>query len=164
MVLLLKVKGAVCLQPFQNYPDETDGHSANLLRHFLRSVYFLLISKINLPVDTDTHTEVAQSCLTLCDPMDCSPPGSLVHGIFQAWILEWVAISFSIPVDRPNSPLTKTPVEMPALQSTSNKGMGKPSFRATTFRDAISINIFLCTCSLRIDSHLPTNKFSTCTT
>ena len=43
-----------------------------------------------------THTEVAQSCLTLCDPMDCSPPGSSVHGIFQAWILEWVAVSFSI--------------------------------------------------------------------
>ena len=40
-------------------------------------------------------SEVAQSCPTLCDPMDCSPPGSLVHGIFQAWILEWVAISFS---------------------------------------------------------------------
>ena len=42
-----------------------------------------------------THTEVAQSCPTLCDPMDCSPPGSSVHGIFQAWILEWVAVSFS---------------------------------------------------------------------
>ena len=39
--------------------------------------------------------EVAQSCPTLCDPMDCSPPGSLIYGIFQAWILEWVAISFS---------------------------------------------------------------------
>ena len=38
---------------------------------------------------------VAQSCLTLCYPMDCSPPGSSVHGIFQARILEWVAISFS---------------------------------------------------------------------
>ena len=35
------------------------------------------------------------SCLTLCDPMDCSPPGSSVHGIFQARILEWVSISFS---------------------------------------------------------------------
>ena len=42
-----------------------------------------------------THTEVAQSCPTLCVPMDCSPPGSLVHGIFQAWTLEWVAVSFS---------------------------------------------------------------------
>ena len=38
---------------------------------------------------------VAQSCLTLCNHMDCSPPGSSVHEIFQARILEWVAISFS---------------------------------------------------------------------
>ena len=37
----------------------------------------------------------AQWCLTLCDPMDCSPPSSSVHGIFQARTLEWVAISFS---------------------------------------------------------------------
>ena len=38
---------------------------------------------------------VAKLCLTLCDPVDCSPPGSSVHGILQARILEWVAISFS---------------------------------------------------------------------
>ena len=38
---------------------------------------------------------VSQSCQTLCNPMDCSPPGSPVHGLFQAGILEWVAISFS---------------------------------------------------------------------
>ena len=38
---------------------------------------------------------VAQSCLTLCNPMDCSPPGSSVHGISQARILEWVAMFFS---------------------------------------------------------------------
>ena len=38
--------------------------------------------------DTYTHTEVAQSCATFCGPMDCSPPGSSVHGIFQGWILE----------------------------------------------------------------------------
>ena len=36
-----------------------------------------------------------QSCPTLCDPMDCSPPGSSVHGIFQARVLEWGAIAFS---------------------------------------------------------------------
>ena len=41
-----------------------------------------------------SESEVAQSCQTLCDPMDCSPPGCSVHGIFQARILEWVAISF----------------------------------------------------------------------
>ena len=40
-------------------------------------------------------SEIAQSCLTPCDPMDCSPPGSSVHGIFQGRVLEWVAISFS---------------------------------------------------------------------
>ena len=39
--------------------------------------------------------EVAQSCPTLSDPMDCSLPGSFVHGIFQARVLEWVAIAFS---------------------------------------------------------------------
>ena len=38
---------------------------------------------------------VAQSCPTLCEPMDCSLPGSSVHGILQARVLEWVAISFS---------------------------------------------------------------------
>ena len=41
-------------------------------------------------------SEFAQSCPTLCDPMDCSLLGSSVHGIFQARVLEWVAISFSI--------------------------------------------------------------------
>ena len=39
--------------------------------------------------------KVAQSCLTLCDPMNYSPPGSSVHGILQARLLEWVAIPFS---------------------------------------------------------------------
>ena len=50
---------------------------------------------------------VAQSCLTLCDPMKCSPPGSSVHGILQSRILEWVAISST----RVSSPLRdRTPV------------------------------------------------------
>ena len=48
--------------------------------------------------------KLLQSCLTLCDPMDCSPPGSSVHGILQARILEWVAMHFSRgssqPMDR----------------------------------------------------------------
>ena len=41
-----------------------------------------------------SESEVAQSCPTLCDPMDCSLPGSSVHGIFQARVLEWGAITF----------------------------------------------------------------------
>ena len=42
-----------------------------------------------------SESEVAQSCLTLSDPMDCSLPGSSVHRIFQARVLEWGAIAFS---------------------------------------------------------------------
>ena len=41
------------------------------------------------------ESEVTQSCPTLCDPMDCSLPGSCIHGIFQARVLEWGAIAFS---------------------------------------------------------------------
>ena len=41
------------------------------------------------------ESEVAQSCPTLCNPMDCSPSGSSVHGIFQARVLKWGAIAFS---------------------------------------------------------------------
>ena len=41
------------------------------------------------------ESKVAQLCLTLCNPMDCSLPGSPLHGILQARVLEWIAISFS---------------------------------------------------------------------
>ena len=51
---------------------------------------------------------VAQSCLTLCDPKDCSPPGSSVHGIFQARLLEWVAM----PSSRGSSRLRKSNVQL----------------------------------------------------
>ena len=54
-----------------------------------------------LPFPSPVHeseNEVAQSCLTLRDPMDCSLPGSSVHGIFQARVLERGAIAFSITV------------------------------------------------------------------
>ena len=46
-------------------------------------------------VKVKSESEVAQSCLTLRDPVDCSPPGSSAHGIFQARVLEWGAIAFS---------------------------------------------------------------------
>ena len=49
----------------------------------------------NLETYIETESEVAQSNPTLCDPMDGTPPGSSIHGILQAKILEWVAISFS---------------------------------------------------------------------
>ena len=47
-----------------------------------------------------SESEVAQSCPTLCDPMDCSLPGSSIYGIFQAKVLEWGAIAFSETVCR----------------------------------------------------------------
>ena len=47
-----------------------------------------------------SESEVAQSCPTLSDPMDCGPPGSSIHGIFQARVLEWDAIAFSNKVSK----------------------------------------------------------------
>ena len=55
----------------------------------------LPLSHLGSPVLPLCVCEVTQSCPTLCNPMDCSPTGSSVHGILQARILEWVAISFS---------------------------------------------------------------------
>ena len=62
------------------------GEAMKLLMHRKSLQYFLCCAVLCL---------VAQSCLTLCNPMDCYVPGSSVHGIFQARILKWVAISFS---------------------------------------------------------------------
>ena len=67
--------------------------------------------------------EVAQSCPTLCDPVDCSPQGSSVHGIFQASILEWVAISFSRGSSRPGIEPRSPTLEADALTS---EPPGKP--------------------------------------
>ena len=57
---------------------------------WLKGRYSRSLSKVK-----ESESEVTQSCPTLCDPMDCSLPGSSVHGIFQARVLEWVTISFS---------------------------------------------------------------------
>ena len=57
--------------------------------------------RLNSYRDKSEWSEVTQSCPTLCDPVDCSPPGSSVHGILQARILEWVAISFSREFSQP---------------------------------------------------------------
>ena len=59
------------------------------------------------------HAKFLQSCQTLCDPIDCSPPGSFVNGIFQARILQWVAILTS--GDLPNPGSEPTSLVSPAL-------------------------------------------------
>ena len=66
------------------HPWDSPGKNTGVGCHFL-----LQCMKVK------SESEVAQSCPTLTDPMDCSPPGSSVHGILQARVLEWVAIAFS---------------------------------------------------------------------
>ena len=66
------------------HPWDSPGKNTGVGCHFLLQC-----------VKVKTESEVAQSCLTLRDPMDCSPPGSSIHGIFQARVLEWGAITFS---------------------------------------------------------------------
>ena len=70
----------------------------------LKSRGIILPTKVHLVKVKESESEVAQSCPTLCYTIDCSLPGSSVHGIFQAIILEWIAISFSrgssLPKDR----------------------------------------------------------------
>ena len=67
------------------HPWDSQGKNSGVGCHFL-----LQSRKVK------SESEVAQSCPTLSDPMDCSLPGSSVHGIFQARVLEWGAIAFSI--------------------------------------------------------------------
>ena len=66
-----------------------------------KSINSSVFSFLYSPTLTSIHSELTQSCPTLCDPMDCSLPGSSVHGIFQAIVLEWIAISFSRGSSRP---------------------------------------------------------------
>ena len=65
----------------------------------------IFVEKLSVPVSLVTEYKekvlVAQSCPTLCNPMDCFPPGSSVHGVLQARILEWAAIPFLRGSSRP---------------------------------------------------------------
>ena len=81
------------------------GYCLPWISHFTQPLFILRLRKdpgIRLPSSTyyfclnfENNLLVAQSCPTLCDPMDCSPPGSSVHGLLQEKILEWVAIPLS---------------------------------------------------------------------
>ena len=64
-------------------------------------------------VNSFMHVKSLQSCLTPCDPTDCSPPGSSVHGIFQARILEWVACP--LPGDLPDTEIKTVSLVSSAL-------------------------------------------------
>jgi len=66
------------------HPCDSPGKNTGVGCHFLLQC-----------IKVKSQSEVAQSCPTPSDPMDCSPPGSSIHGIFQAWVLEWGAIALS---------------------------------------------------------------------
>ena len=98
----MKIKGVIeDLKFFKN------DNSKNISRNFsgavvgsVGSVQFQIVPCSNLYFSRSIgpfqcESEAAQSCLTVCDPINCSLPGSSVHGIFQAIVLEWIAISFS---------------------------------------------------------------------
>ena len=74
-------------------------------------------------------SEVAQLCLTLCDPVNCSLPGSSVLGILQARILEWVAISFSRETSRPRDRIQVSPIAEDALTSEPPRKPKKTLFK-----------------------------------
>ena len=81
------------LQPIDCSPPGPSAHGENsVLQARTLEWVAISLSKRNY---RKKESEVTQSCPTLCDPMDCSLPGSPIHGIFQARVLEWVAISFS---------------------------------------------------------------------
>ena len=65
------------------------------------------VKSVSSACQCDTRCSVSQSCLTLCDPMDCSSPGSSVHGIFQARLLEWVAIWVTAKSTQGGIPLSR---------------------------------------------------------
>ena len=72
-----------------------------------------------------SKSEVAQSCPTLSDPMDCSPPGSSIHGIFQARVLEWGAIAFSkyVPSNLKNISIVFPTFVPPSPMGTSSNAL-----------------------------------------
>ena len=94
MLLLLLLSHVIRVQlcviptdssPPGSHPWDSPGKNTGVGCHFL-----LQCMKVK------SESEVAQSCPTLRDPMDCSLPGSSVHGIFQARVLKWGAIAFSV--------------------------------------------------------------------
>ena len=74
------------------HPWDSPGKNTGVACHFLLQC---MTVKSESEVAQVVYLKVTQSCLTPRDPMDCSLPGSSVHGIFQARVLEWGAIAFS---------------------------------------------------------------------
>ena len=90
LLLLNRVSLSDSVRPHRRQPNrllcpwDSPGKNIGVGCHFLLQC-----------IKVKSESEGVQSCLTLSDPMDCSPPGSSIHGIFQARVLEWAAIAFS---------------------------------------------------------------------
>ena len=98
-----------------NDPIKKTGQRTNFSKKDVQMANKSHEKMINIP--HYQRSEVAQSCLTLCDPMDCSLQGSSVHGTFQARVLEWVAISFSRGSSHPGIELGSPALKAEALPS-----------------------------------------------
>ena len=80
----------LCVTPYMAAHQAPPSRGFSRQKHWSGLPFLLPCMKVK------SESEVTQSCLTLRDPMDCSLPGSSVHGIFQARVLEWGAITFSV--------------------------------------------------------------------
>ena len=80
----------LCVTPW------TAAHQAPLSLGFSRQEHWSGLPFPSPMHESESESEVTQSCPTLSDPTDCSLPGSSIHGIFQARVLEWGAIAFSL--------------------------------------------------------------------
>ena len=82
----------------------------------------------------ESESEVAQLCPSLCHPMDCSLPGSSVHGIFQATILEWAAISFSRGSSQPRDQTQVSRSVGRCFYHLSHQGSQKKNYTFSNFK------------------------------
>ena len=93
------------------------------ISYLLKNLWQLLVEDhIESAWFEKSESEVAQLCPTLCDPVDCSPPCASVQGIFQARVLEWVAMSFSRGSSRPRDRTQVSRIVSKVLYHLSHQG------------------------------------------
>ena len=105
LLLLSRFSRVNSVRPHRWQPTRLPRHWDSPGKNTGVGCHFLLQS-----MKAKSESEVTQSCPTLSDPMDCSPPGSSVHGIFQARVLEWGAIALAL--SHQESPITKLLTKM----------------------------------------------------